>query len=235
MMDSVSLPGLHHEMPLLTATADKDDEATSRGPAQKYRDPWMLWSSDLVIHHVDVELIIPCPASSVNYLLESFPILFNLRSQYCTTRPRAIEPSFLYSELLENDSVKFSLIYLGARMYAAQLGSTRGKLPPGSCLQYKVAAIENIRQAVEGCAAISEADILAVLFMTLSYNKVFTASSHLDNHCEWTAHMDGIKSMITLRGGWDNGKYGELIRDLYTWCMEYGTSSSLCASFAPDI
>lgn len=31
----------------------------------------MSWSSDLVIHHVDVELIIPCPASSVNYLLES--------------------------------------------------------------------------------------------------------------------------------------------------------------------
>lgn len=64
-------------------------------------------------------------------------------------------------------------------MYAAQLGSTRGKLPHGSCLQFKVAAIENIRQAVEGCTVISEADILAVLFMTMSYNKVFAASSVL--------------------------------------------------------
>ncbi|KAK7229761.1 hypothetical protein V2G26_001931 [Clonostachys chloroleuca] len=221
-----------HELPpLLTAAAHKDDETTwvIHGPVQKDEELWMSWSSDLTIHHVDVELIIPCPASSVNYLLESFPILFNLRSQYCTTRPRAVDPSFLYPELLENDSVKFSLIYLGARMYAAQLGSTRGKLPHGSCLQFKVAAIENIRQAVEGCTVISEADILAVLFMTMSYNK------HLDNHSEWTAHMDGIEKMISLRGGWDNGKHGELIKDLYSWCMEYGTSSSLCASFAPDI
>jgi hypothetical protein len=64
-------------------------------------------------------------------------------------------------------------------MYAAQLGSTRGKLPHGSCLQFKVAAIENIRHAVEGCTIISEADILAVIFMTMSYNKVFSASSTL--------------------------------------------------------
>ncbi|VUC36674.1 unnamed protein product [Clonostachys rosea] len=226
MMRSFSLPGLHQELPFSTAAPDKDHETTSHDPIQKYQEPW---ASDVLIRHVDVELIIPCPANSVNYLLESFPILFNLRSQYCATRPRTIEVSSLYSEFLEINSLKFSLIYLGARMYAAQLGSSKGKLPPGSCLQYKVAAIENIRQAIEGCTVVSEADILAVLFMTMSYNK------HLDNHSEWNAHMDGIKKMVSLRGGWDNGKYGELIRDLYTWCMEHGTSSSLCAGFAPDI
>lgn len=43
----------------------------------------MSWSSDLTIHHVDVELIIPCPASSVNYLLES--CIFEPRYDYIST------------------------------------------------------------------------------------------------------------------------------------------------------
>ncbi|CAH0018983.1 unnamed protein product [Clonostachys rhizophaga] len=211
-----------HELPPLTAAADKDDEATSHGPVQKHK----VGDLGNLVSYLCIMIV---GLQQYDRTYGCHGRLTSLRSQYCTTRPRAIDPSFLYPELLRNDSVKFSLIYLGARMYAAQLGCTRGKLPSGSCLQFKVAAIENIRQAVEGRAIISEADILAVLFMTMSYNK------HLDNHSEWTAHMDGIKKMISLRGGCDNGQHGELIRDLYAWCMEYGTSSSLCASFAQDI
>jgi hypothetical protein len=68
--------------------------------------------------------------------------------------------------------VKHAAIYLGARMYAAQLGSVLGKLPREPCLHYKLTAIQTIKSAVEDSDMICDEDILAVIFMTMSYNKV---------------------------------------------------------------
>jgi hypothetical protein len=97
--------------------------------------------------------------------------LLDLRSRYCLSRPRTIDGN-LHLELFKSETVKHAAVYLGARMYAAQLGSVLGKLPPEPCLHYKVSAIQTIKCAVEDSDLVSDEDILAVIFMTMSYNKV---------------------------------------------------------------
>lgn len=131
-----------------------------------------------------MSLVWALDAPSVNKLLSSFlscnvadkrlavPHLFHLRSGYCAPRPRTIDARLYYTSLLHTESAKRAAIFFAARLYAAQLDVTCGKLPTSSCLPFKVAAIQEIRRVVDQLAIVSDGDIVAVIFLAMSFNKV---------------------------------------------------------------
>jgi hypothetical protein len=73
---------------------------------------------------------------------------------------------------MQTKSGIFTTTFLSARMYAAELEHAFNRPPPTSCLPLKLAAVQQIREAVLTSAVFSDELILGVLFLALSHNKV---------------------------------------------------------------
>jgi hypothetical protein len=184
-------------------------------------------------------------------------VLLEHRSRHCAIPlPRSIDPE-TFGRLVKSDTIKHTVLYLSARMYAAELGSSLGRVPREGCLAYKHSAIQRIRSVVKRVLELNEngpkeddvgnhgagtgriasclrhqltdEDVLAVVFMAMSYNQA------LDGLHEFRNHIDGASRMVRLRGGAEGLGYDGLIMDLYEWSVRHCEVSVLCQSFAADI
>jgi hypothetical protein len=78
--------------------------------------------------------------------------------------------------MMQTKSVIFATTFFGARMYAAELEHTFNRPPPLSCLPLKLAAVRQIREAIQKSTVFSDELILGVLFLALSYNRVSSSN-----------------------------------------------------------
>lgn len=173
-------------------------------------------------------------------------LLLYKRSDICEIPPRRIEPD-IFNRAVRSEVVKHAALYFAARLYAAELQSARREVPLRHCLPYKLCAIQTIRNAITSRSSATDENILAVIFMVMSFNQVSLQPfpwkspayrSMWQNTDKWEEienHIYGIGKMIKLRGGVDKLGYDGLIRDLYKWCIGHCPTSKLCVSQAPDI
>ncbi|KAK7219117.1 hypothetical protein V2G26_007120 [Clonostachys chloroleuca] len=169
-----------------------------------------------------------CKNDLVLYLLHSFASLFTTRSSACSQPPPAIEPQTL-GVMMQTKSVIFATTFLSARMYAAELEHTFNRPPPTSCLPLKLAAMQQIREAVLTSAIFSDELILGVLFLALSHNK------NIDPLNEDQYHIDAAEKMIKARGGLYKLKCDQSIVNLFLWCRQTQGNSSLCLGNILDV
>jgi hypothetical protein len=97
--------------------------------------------------------------------------LFDARLGRCEIPPPKIEASLFY-RVIESESTLHAALYLGARMYAAELGLRFQQPPSRSCLPLKLSAIQSLREVLVDTSAATDETILAVIFMIMSFNRV---------------------------------------------------------------
>lgn len=97
--------------------------------------------------------------------------LLHKRSASCEFPPRRIDPQS-FTTAMNSATVRHAVLYLAARMYAAEIYTSRKQLPASGCLPYKYAAIQTIRSALSYQPSATDDDILAVILMTMSFNQV---------------------------------------------------------------
>lgn len=102
------------------------------------------------------------------------PSLFSVRLSSCRDPPPEIEAEVFYTAI-RADTAKYAAVYLSARLYAAQLELIHNQSPSRRCLPLKLAAIKTLRDVLSESRKISDEDILAVIFMSMSFNKVRVA------------------------------------------------------------
>ncbi|CAG9950841.1 unnamed protein product [Clonostachys rosea f. rosea IK726] len=161
-------------------------------------------------------------------VLQTVASLFTTRSSACSQPPPAIEPQTL-GVMMQTKSVIFATTFLSARMYAAELEHTFNRPPPTSCLPLKLAAVQQIREAVLTSAIFSDELILGVLFLALSHNK------NIDPLNEDQYHIDAAEKMIKARGGLYKLKCDQSIVNLFLWCRQTQGNSSLCLGNILDV
>jgi hypothetical protein len=97
--------------------------------------------------------------------------LLHKRAASCKIPPRRIDPES-FKTAMSSATVRHAVLYLAARMYAAEVYTSREQLIASGCLPYKAMAIQTISSAISCQPSATDDDILAVIFMTMSYNQV---------------------------------------------------------------